>query len=168
MDPPPPRPRVRDALPGDRTAIVEFNARLARETEGKELDRPVLARGVGAALADPDRRLRYWVAELEPGGPVVGQAAISREWSDWRDGWLWWFQSVYVHPEARGKGVFRALHAHVRALALASEDVIGLRLYVEDANERAQRVYQALGMRPGGYRVYEELWIPDRPPAAAP
>ena len=118
-----------------------------------------------AALADPDRRLRYWVAEPDPGGRVVGQAAISREWSDWRDGWLWWFQSVYVHPEARGQGVFRALHGHVRALALASPDVIGLRLYVEDANERAQRVYQALGMRPGGYHVYEEIWIGGRPPA---
>ena len=130
---------MRDALPGDRPAIVDFNARLARETEGKALDPAVLARGVEAALADPDRRLRYWVAELEPGGPVVGQAAISREWSDWRDGWLWWFQSVYVHPEARGQGVFRALHGHVRALALASADVIGLRLYVEDANERRSR-----------------------------
>ena len=111
--PAPPWPRVRDALPGDRPAIVDFNARLARETEGKALDPTVLARGVRAALADPDRRLRYWVAELEPGGPVVGQAAISREWSDWRDGWLWWFQSVYVHPEARGQGVFRTLHGHV-------------------------------------------------------
>jgi GNAT superfamily N-acetyltransferase len=118
---------------------------------------------VGAALADPDRRLRYWVAELEAGGPVVGQAAISREWSDWRAGWFWWLQSVYVLPEARGKGVFRTLYGHVRALALTSADVIGLRLYVEDANERAQEVYQALGMRPGGYQVYEELWIPGRP-----
>jgi GNAT superfamily N-acetyltransferase len=126
---------------------------------------------VDAALADPDRRLRYWVAESEPGGRVVGQAAISREWSDWRDGWLWWFQSVYVHPEARGRGVFRSLFGHVRALALASPDVIGLRLYVEDANRRAQRVYEALGMRPGGYHVYEELWIagrPDASPWAAP
>jgi GNAT superfamily N-acetyltransferase len=161
-----PWPRVRDALPGDRPAIVDFNARLARETEGKALDPTVLDRGVRAALADPDRRLRYWVAELEPGGPVVGQAAISREWSDWRDGWLWWFQSVYVHPDARGRGVFRTLHGHVRALALSSTDVIGLRLYVEDANERAQQVYLSLGMRPGGYRVYEELWIPGRPLAA--
>ncbi len=168
MDLPPtlPRPRVRDALPRDGPTIIDFNARLARETEGKALDPAVLARGVESALADPDRRLRYWVAVLEPGGPVVGQAAISREWSDWRDGWLWWIQSVYVHPEARGKGVFRALHGHVRALAHASADVIGLRLYVDDANERAQQVYQALGMRPGGYHVYEELWIPERPLAA--
>ena len=37
--------------------------------------------------------------------------------------------------------------------------MIGLRLYVEDANERAQKTYQSLGMKPGGYSVYEDLWI---------
>ena len=46
---------------------------LARETESKDLDRAVLAAGVDAALADPGR-LRYWVAELGPGGPIAGQA----------------------------------------------------------------------------------------------
>ena len=37
--------------------------------------------------------------------------------------------------------------------------MIGLRLYVEDSNQPAQRTYQALGMKPGGYSVFEELWI---------
>jgi GNAT superfamily N-acetyltransferase len=153
-----PPPLVRDARPEDRDAIVELNARLALETEHKVLDPCVLARGVALALAEPDR-LRYWVAEAD--GRVVGQAAISREWSDWRNGWLWWFQSVYVRAEARGLGVFRALHRHIRAAALAEPDVIGLRLYVEDENTRAQQTYRALGLVPGGYHVYEELW-PDR------
>ncbi len=148
---------IRDARREDLETIAEFNARLADETEGKTLDPEVLARGVARALADPDR-LRYWVAEAAS-VQVVGQAAVTREWSDWRNGWLWWFQSVYVHPDYRGRGVFRALHRHVRNLALESGDVIGLRLYVEHENARAQRVYQALGMRPGGYHVLEELWV---------
>jgi GNAT superfamily N-acetyltransferase len=105
------------------------------------------------------------MAEL--GGRTVGQAAVTREWSDWRNGWLWWFQSVYVLPESRGLGVFRALHGHVRALARASRDVVGLRLYVEAENTRAQRTYHALGMRPGGYHVYEELWA-ERPASGDP
>jgi GNAT superfamily N-acetyltransferase len=151
---------VRDALPGDHATIVEFNARLAAETEGKQLDRTVLARGVTRALADPDR-LRYRLAEIRETGTVVGQAAISREWSDWRDGWAWWFQSVYVHRDHRRGGVFRALHHQIRSEARAAPDVIGLRLYVESANDRAQQTYQALGLEPGGYRVYEELW-PER------
>ncbi len=158
---------IREARPDDLDVIVEFNARLAHESEGKLLDRAVLARGVAAALADIGR-LRYWVAEVEPDsgdsvpGWVIGQAAITREWSDWRAGWIWWFQSVYVHPDYRGQGVFRALHAQIRAIARETEDVIGLRLYVEVSNEKAQRVYRSLGMKPGGYDVYEELWLEDR------
>lgn len=151
---------IRDARSGDRTSLVDFNAQLAWETEGKRLDPSVLSRGVDVALADPDR-LRYWVAESVTGGEVIGQAAITREWSDWRNGWLWWLQSVYVRPDSRGQGVFRSLHAHIRAEALAARDVIGLRLYVEEANHRAQATYKAVGMSEGGYHVYEELW-PER------
>jgi GNAT superfamily N-acetyltransferase len=153
-------PLVRAARPGDREAIITFNARLAWETEGKTLDPAILARGVDRALSDPDR-LRYWVAQAGPGWPIVGQAAVTREWSDWRDGWLWWLQSVYVAPEFRARGVFRALYQKIRSRARARPDIIGLRLYVESANTRAQQVYQALGMRPGGYHVFEELW-PER------
>jgi GNAT superfamily N-acetyltransferase len=151
---------VRDARPTDLATIVEFNACLADETEAKQLDRAILTRGVALALADPDR-LRYWLAEARDDGAIVGQAAISREWSDWRNGWAWWFQSVYVRPDHRKHGVFRALHQRIRDQARAEPDVIGLRLYVETANDRALRTYEALGFASGGYQVYEELW-PER------
>ncbi|MDX2036385.1 MAG: GNAT family N-acetyltransferase [Isosphaeraceae bacterium] len=151
---------VRDAGPADLETVVEFNSALALETEGKQLDRVVLTRGVAAAIADPDR-LHYWVAVDRDSGRVLGQAAVTREWSDWRGGWIWWFQSVYVVADARGRGVFRTLHAHVRNQAIAAEDVIGLRLYVEVHNHRAQAAYRALGFEPGGYDVFEELW-PER------
>jgi GNAT superfamily N-acetyltransferase len=147
---------VRDAQPGDHDLIADYNARLALETEGKQLDPAVLARGVATALADPDR-LRYWVAEVD--GQAVGQAAVTREWSDWRDGWLWWLQSVYVHPDWRRRGIFRGLYAQIRVSALNRRDVIGLRLYVEQENARAQETYRAMGMVPGGYHVYEALWL---------
>jgi GNAT superfamily N-acetyltransferase len=152
-------PRIRPAAPNDLAAIVEFNRLLALETEAKVLDLAILESGVACALADPDR-LRYWVAEVEGEPQPVGQAAVTREWSDWRKGWIWWFQSVYVAQGFRGRGVFRALHHHIRDQARSLPDVIGLRLYVEDANHPAQRTYQALGMKPGGYSVYQELWIP--------
>lgn len=152
---------IRDARRDDIDVIIDYNARLARETEGKALDPTVLRRGVELALGEPDR-LRYWIAEdfaAVEGRGIIGQAAITREWSDWRAGWIWWFQSVYVHPDHRGRGTFRALYAHVRGLARATPEVIGLRLYVEVANERAKKVYRTLGMNPGGYDVYEELWL---------
>jgi GNAT superfamily N-acetyltransferase len=144
----------------DLAVVAEFNRRLAIETESKVLDDSILVRGVMRALADPDR-LRYWVAEVQvPGGKrLVGQTAITREWSDWRNGWIWWLQSVYVEAEYRGRGVFRALYQHIYQEALATSDVIGLRLYVENGNLRAQQTYQALGMKPGGYSVLEELWL---------
>ena len=152
-------PRIRPAVPADLAVIVEYNRLLALETESKVLDPAVLEAGVACALADPDR-LRYWVAEFDGASHPVGQAAVTREWSDWRMGWIWWFQSVYVAAGFRGRGVFRTLYQHIRDEARSLPDVIGLRLYVEDANEPAQKTYQALGMKPGGYSVYQELWIP--------
>ncbi len=150
--------QIRQARLADHPAIADFNRRLALETEGKVLDPAVLDRGVAQALANPDR-IRYWVAAVFDNDRIAGQAAITREWSDWRNGWLWWLQSVYVAEPFRGRGVFRALYQHIRMEALALPDVIGLRLYVENCNHAAQRTYQALGMKPGGYSVYEDLWI---------
>jgi len=157
-DPLPSAFQIRPARPSDQPAIVEFNRRLALETEEKVLNPAVLEPGVARALAEPDR-IRYWVATLEGHDSITGQAAITREWSDWRNGWLWWLQSVYVAEPFRGRGVFRALYQQIRTEARALPDVIGLRLYVEDSNHSAQRTYQALGMKPGGYSVYEDLWI---------
>ena len=148
---------VRPARPDDLETIVSFNQGLAIETESKTLDPHVLTRGVSSALDDPDR-LRYWVAEEGRTGRIVGQAAVTREWTDWRNGWIWWYQSVYVHPDFRRSGIFRALHNHIRSEALAAPDVIGLRLYVEHENVRAQTTYTSLGMIPAGYLVHEELW----------
>ncbi len=146
---------IRAARPGDQADLVAFNAALAIESENKVLDRTVLALGVEQALAEPDR-LRYWVAET--GGVLIGQAAITREWSDWRNGWLWWFQSVYVAREWRRRGVFRGLFETIRHAAVTEGNVVGLRLYVENENLRAQRTYEAMGLRPGGYHVYEDIW----------
>jgi GNAT superfamily N-acetyltransferase len=149
---------IREAAPTDLSAIAEFNRLLAFETEAKVLDADVLACGVAQALRDPDR-IRYWVAAMPGSLHLAGQAAITREWSDWRNGWIWWFQSVYVAEPYRRQGIFRALYRHIRECALAQPDVIGLRLYVEDANKRAHKTYQSLGMKPGGYSVYQDLWI---------
>jgi GNAT superfamily N-acetyltransferase len=149
---------IRQAGLSDLPEIAEFNRLLALETEAKVLEPDVLTRGIAQALAEPDR-IRYWVATIPGSLHLAGQAAITREWSDWRNGWIWWLQSVYVAETYRRQGTFRALYRHIRESALAHADVIGLRLYVEDANKRAQKTYQSLGMTPGGYSVYQDLWI---------
>jgi GNAT superfamily N-acetyltransferase len=144
---------IRRATPADTAVVVEFNRRLAEETEGKSLDPVVLAAGVKAGLADPGRA-RYFVAEDD--GMLLGQMMITLEWSDWRNGWFWWVQSVYVRTDARRRGVFRRLYEHVAELARQQPDVIGLRLYVERHNHPAQQTYTQLGMEPAGYLVFEK------------
>ncbi len=143
---------LRRAGPGDAAVIAEFNQRLAQESEGKTLDPAVLAAGVAACLADPGKA-RYFVAEED--GTVVGQVMLTMEWSDWRNGWVWWIQSVYVRSEARRRGVFRALFQHVHEAASADPEVVGLRLYVERDNHAAQQTYQRLEMERTGYLVLE-------------
>ncbi len=145
--------RVRDAVPADAGAVIDFNLRLAQESEGKTLDPALVAPGVRAVLADPANG-RYFLAEEN--GLIVGQMATTQEWSDWRNGWFWWFQSVYVRPEARRRGVFRALAEHVQQAAGNDPAVIGLRLYVDDANHAAQETYLRLGLKRTGYLVLEK------------
>lgn len=146
---------VRDARIDDLETIVEFNAALAHETENLTLDRDRLREGVRRVLQCPEAG-RYFVAE--DAGTVAGQCMVTYEWTDWRNGLLWWFQSVYVSPAYRLRGVFRTLYHHVETLARAEPDVVGLRLYVEQHNETAMNSYRALGMRPSGYVVFERDW----------
>lgn len=145
--------QIRQATPADADTIVEFNHCLAQESEGKTLDRRVLEPGVRAALADTHKAL-YFLAEAD--GRVVGQTMITYEWSDWRNGWIWWIQSVYVRPEARRGGVFRLLYQHI-AEAARQAGVIGIRLYVEKENHRAHETYLKLGMAWAGYQVMERV-----------
>ena len=143
---------VRPATRADLPLLVAFNAAMALETEDLRLQPARLQAGVAAALADPQRGV-YRVAEL--GGRPAGALLLTREWSDWRNGWFLWIQSVYVAPEARRRGVYRALHADVLAGAAAAGDVVGVRLYVDRANAGAQRTYERLGMRRARYDFFE-------------
>lgn len=145
---------IRRARVADLDFIVRSNQELASETEDLQLDVTRLRAGVLAIL---EERVAgsYWIAEDD--GRPVGQLMLSYEWSDWRNGMIWWIQSVYVVAEARRDGVFRKLYEHTRREAVDA-GAAGIRLYVDVTNTRAQAVYTALGMNGGHYRVFEDLF----------
>ena len=136
----------------DANIVAEFNLRLARETEDLRLDLACVQAGVTALLADPSKGI-YYVAEVD--GDLVGQLMVTYEWSDWRNGNLWWIQSVYVREDFRRKGIFRRLFKHLEELARAREEVRSLRLYMHAENSTARRSYEELGMRQTQYQVFE-------------
>jgi len=148
---------IRPAIFSDAPVIADFNLRMARETERRELDPARVLAGVENLLRDPVKGA-YYLAEGD--GEILGQLLITYEWSDWRNGNFWWVQSVYVRPESRGRGGFRALYTHVESLALSRRDVCGLRLYVEQENVKARRAYEKLGMTKTHYELYEADFVP--------
>ncbi|HET7299854.1 MAG TPA: N-acetyltransferase [Oleiagrimonas sp.] len=142
---------IRAATPADIPHLVAWNAAMAAETEDKALNHVVLENGVRGIFTD-DRHGFYLIAERA--GVVVGSLLVTYEWSDWRNGDFWWIQSVYVAPEARRQGVFRALYDETARRA-RDAGAVGLRLYVELENTRAQQTYEDLGMHRCRYHMYE-------------
>ncbi len=149
-------PVIRPARESDAETIARFNSAMALETEHLHLDPSRLLEGVRGLFIRPEFG-RYLIAEWD--GRVAGQTMITYEWSDWRNGVFWWIQSVYVLPEFRNRGIFRALMEQVEKEAGAAGGVCGVRLYVESNNQRAQEVYCRLGFQNTAYRMLEKDYV---------
>ena len=144
--------KIRKADKNDFEIIAEYNYNLAYETEDKKLDKDILIKGVKKILSDETKGI-YHVCEVD--GKVVGQIMYTYEWSDWRNGTFIWVQSVYVHKDYRGKGIFKALYNKVKEICDSSDEYVGIRLYVERENYNAQKTYQKIGMSECNYYMYE-------------
>ena len=145
---------IRKAIVDDAEAIIQFNKSMALETESLILDDDIISKGVRHILSNPNSAF-YIVAELN--NKIIASLMITTEWSDWRNGFFWWIQSVYVVSEFRRKGIYKKLYNFVKELSESKEDVIGFRLYVELNNIIAINTYKSLGMNETHYRLYEEL-----------
>ena len=145
---------IRQATAEDAESIAKFNRLMAFETEHKKLTPEVILAGVNTMIANPSHGF-YLVAEKE--GEIAGSLMVTTEWSDWRNGVVWWVQSVYVRDEYRRQGIYRGLYDEVKALSNNDESVCGFRLYVEKDNINAQKTYESLGMIETDYLMYEEL-----------
>ena len=138
---------------GDIRAIAQFQVDMALESEGTILDIETVLPGVTAAMNDPQKGT-YIVARVN--GEPISSLMLTREWSDWTNRWYWWIQSVFVKPEYRGKGAYRAMYERIKEMA-KENGVNQIRLYVDKTNYRAQEVYKKVGMDECHYLMYEEV-----------
>ena len=145
--------KIRLATGNDIDSLVDFSKAMAIETEGKLLDRDILRRGVEAVFADQNKG--FYVVATD-GDAIVGGLMVTYEWSDWRNKWFWWIQSVYIKPEGRGQKLYRRMYEFVKEQARITGNICGFRLYVETDNINAQKVYDAVGMQASHYLMYEE------------
>ena len=147
---------VRKAERSDIETMARFQVAMAAETEDVELSFDTLCEGMESVYDNPSRG-EYYVAEYE--GRVVGSLMITYEWSEWRNKNIYWIQSVYVVPEARGMGIYKSLYEHVKIQVEKDPALGGIRLYVHNSNTNAQKVYSKLGMSGESYRIFE--WMKD-------
>ena len=147
--------KVIQALPEHCEIIARFNCEMAMETESKVLDHSVILPGVTTMLQD--NSLGYYLVALKEES-VVGCLGATFEWSDWRNGMMWWIQSVYVEPHYRRQGVYSSLYNNLVKMAKSDSGCCGIRLYVEKENLGAQKTYEDIGMKHSHYLMYEEDW----------
>lgn len=145
---------IRQALPEDAQSIIQFNICMAWETEGKKLDKDLIKAGVSRVLSEQAEA--FYLVAVNHDNLIVASLMVTKEWSDWRNAFIWWIQSVYVLPKYRRKGIYSKLYAKVKELGI-SNSCCGFRLYVEKNNISAQKTYSKLGMKHSHYLVYEDI-----------
>lgn len=146
--------QVRKATTSDIESIVDFQLRMANETEGIELNSDVVLKGVTAVVKDEGKG-QYYVTEIN--NKVIASLLTTFEWSDWRNGTILWIQSVYVLEDYRRKGVYRNMYSHIKNLVLNNPKLNGIRLYADKSNIAAHKTYQKLGMNHDHYITFEWL-----------
>ena len=136
----------------DINSLVDFNIKMAKETENKILNKKIVTKGVSEVLTDTT--LGYYVIAKNK-NTILGSLMITYEWSDWRNGMFWWIQSVYVEKEYRQQGVYKKMYFYIKDKALKDNSCTGIRLYVEQENKIAQSVYTKLEMKETHYKLFE-------------
>lgn len=136
----------------DAPVITDFQVKMAKETESVNLDKSTVNKGVISVFRDSQKGKYYVTTE---GDIIVASMLITYEWSDWRNNWVYWLQSVYVLPEKRGQGIFKHMYEYILKQVKDNDEVAGLRLYVDLKNIAAREVYSKLGMNGDHYQIFE-------------
>lgn len=145
--------KIRYANLDDLAFIIDSQLKMALETENLKLNKITVTKGVESVFADSNKGF-YVVAETAD-NKLIGCLMVTPEWSDWRNSWMYWIQSLFVVSEWRNKGIFRLLYEFVKQLVHERPLVSGIRLYVDKTNTRAQEVYRRVGMNGEHYATFE-------------
>jgi GNAT superfamily N-acetyltransferase len=143
---------IRPAHDLDIPTLIEFQKKMGLETENVVIDDGLINEGMQNLFSDPSKG-KYYVAEIDK--KLAGCLMTTFEWSEWRNGNVLWIQSVYTAEEFRGKGVYKAMYAHIQGIVLNDPTLRGIRLYADKSNKSAHDVYSRLGMNGDHYTVYE-------------
>ena len=136
--------QIREATEADLPLILAFIRELARY---ERLEHEVVAteERLRRTLFGP--RPGAEVVIVEEGAEPVGFALFFHNYSTFLAQPGLYLEDLYVRPEARGRGIGRALLAHLARVARERE-CGRLEWWVLDWNEAAIRFYHSLGARP--------------------
>jgi ribosomal protein S18 acetylase RimI-like enzyme len=141
-----------EANPDDWRAIADLQGKMAWETEGLTLNPDLIEPGVQALLQDRNKGIYYKLLDNQQ---IIGCVMTTFEWSDWRNGYVIWIQSLYLLPDYRGRGLYKAMYQYLQAMVSESSTYKGIRLYVDKTNQAAIEVYKALKMNNQHYEMFE-------------
>ena len=136
----------------DDARAVALRAEMDVETGAMYADRAAAMdadgqAAVSAALAIDPASIVHTVIVIDDDGSAVGHAAL-RPWGESLE-----VKKVYIAPQARGRGLSRALMAEVERAAL-ERDIRSLVLQTGDLQLAAIALYEAVGYRS------VEVWAP--------
>lgn len=132
---------VRPATSADVSVILRFVRELAayeREPDAVEATEPMLAEALFGAVPAAEAA----IAEVD--GEPAGFALFFHNFSTWTGRSGLYLEDLYVTPAARGRGVGRALLAHLAGIAL-DRGCARFEWSVLDWNEPAIGFYRAIG-----------------------
>ncbi|HAS46280.1 MAG TPA: GNAT family N-acetyltransferase [Microscillaceae bacterium] len=136
----------------DAETLADLQCAMAWETEEYKLDKTTVLKGLKALFEDTAKGKYYKLVCKED---IVGCMLNTFEWSEWRNGYILWIQSLYIVPSFRGKGLFKRTYQYLQNLVNASDDLQGIRLYVDKTNVKATKTYEAIGMNGEHYHFFE-------------
>lgn len=157
--------KIRRAHRSELPLLVSMQQQMSMETENRELKTETITRGLQRAFDIPQFGAKLYVAYVayaagdsdgnpdQAENPPIAMMMNTTEWDIHRNGAVVWFQSVYVTPPFRRRGIFRRFFSFVQTQVLSDPCCCGLRLDVDRSNERAQSTYSSLGLRMEGVRI---------------